>query len=134
MPRTIFQSLVALLGWAVFGLLWWLAFRGAGPSRAVLFGLLATIGVAVLLGAVAGAWVAWNVHVWRRHGPPPVRLPHRYDYSHDVAGRPVQADFASLKASRYVVIDLTDGPGGPVKVYSEGDEVVTAEEAASCRL
>ena len=134
MSRTLYQALAALFGWVAFGLLWWLAFRHLGPARQMLTGVLLAAAFAVLLGIATGAWVAWNVFVWRRNGPKPVRLPTPYDYSRDAAGRQVRADFASLRTSRFIVVDLVDDSSGPAKTYVPGDEEITTEEATVCAL
>jgi hypothetical protein len=128
------QALAALFGWVAFGLLWWLAFRHLGPTRQMVTGVLLAAAFAVFLGIVTGAWVAWNVFLWRRNGPKPVRLPIPYDYSQDAAGRQVQGDFASLRTSRFIVVDIVDGPEGPTKTYVAGDEEVTTEEELVCAL
>jgi len=134
MSRTLPQALAAFLGWVAFGLLWWLAFRHLGPARQMLTGVLLAAAFAVFVGIVTGAWVAWNVFLWKRNGPKPVRLPAPYNYSRDVAGRQVQCDFASLRTSRFIVVDVVDGPRGPIKTYVAGDEEITTEEGLVCAL
>jgi hypothetical protein len=132
--RKLYQPLAALLGWAAFGLLWWLAFRHLGPAWQMLTGLLLAAAFTVFLAIVTGAWIAWNVFLWRRDGPKPVRLPHPYDYSRDSVGRQVRTDFSSLRGSRFIVVDVTGGADDPGKIYTPGDEEVTGEEAMVCAL
>ena len=132
MVRTVFQTLAALLGWVIFGLLWWVAFRYSTFSRDLVDGLVLTVGLAVIAGEAAAVWVVRSVYVWLKKGPPPVRLPHPHNYWRDATGRAVQADFPGLRSSRYVVIDVIESPGSRRKTYEAGDEAVTAEEAVAC--
>lgn len=134
MRRTLCQAAAAFAGWVAFGLLWWLAFRHLGPARQMLTGVLVAAVFAGALAIATGAWVAWNVFIWKRNGPKPVRLPIPYDYSRDVTGRQVEADLASLQTSRFIVIDVVDAPGGSTKTYTPGDEEITGEEVLACAL
>jgi hypothetical protein len=134
MRRTLGQASTALFGWVAFALLWWVAFRHLGPMRQMLTGVLSAAALAVFVGVATGAWVALNVWAWRRNGPRPARLPTPYDYSRDMIGRRVEADFALLRGSRFIIVDVGNGPDGSTKTYVSADEEVTPEEALVCAL
>lgn len=132
MFRKLSQAFVGLLGWIAFSLLWWVAFRDLPPLRQVLTGLMLISEYTTFVAVATYGWVTWRVLLWRRHGPAPERLPCAYDYSRDVTGRGVAAEFQALKLSRYVVVDVAESATGAVKTYAAGDEMVTSEEAAAC--
>jgi len=134
MARRTYQVAAAAIGWIAFGLLWWLAFRHLPSTHQMLTGGALIAGFAAFMAVVTGAWITWNVRVWKRDGPKPLRLPTPHDYSRDVTGRELRADFDALKSARFIVVDLVEGPDGLVKTYSAGDEAVTSEEAAVCAL
>lgn len=124
------QVIVAVLGWLLFGAAWWWAFSHRGPAGQQL-GDLAVVAVFSLAVVVAtGAWVKWNVHVYKR-GDRRVGVPVGiHDYSVDATGRPVIANLAELRTERVVVIDVIDGE----KLYTAGSPVRTEQEVAACEI
>lgn len=131
--RFVLHVLVAALAWVVFGLMWWWAFRNAGPTAGQVRSLVVVVAMAVLVAAATGLWVAWNVRVWNRGDRRHTSMPAVHDYSTDSAGRAVDARFSELVGRRYIVIDVVDDPDMPLKRYTApGMEMPTDEEVASC--
>ncbi len=114
--------LVAAAGWLVFAAMWWWAFARRGPSSDQIRDLVAVAVFSLAVVVVTSLWVRYNVQIYRIKGPR-TRIPEGdRDYSCDTVGRPVLADFETLAYERSIVVDIVDGPSGPVKVYSVAEE------------
>ncbi|MBC7266298.1 MAG: hypothetical protein QMD76_07135 [Anaerosomatales bacterium] len=113
----LLQVLLAVVGWVVFGWLWWTAFR-TGPTDSQLRGTLivGTIDVGIVLVTIL--WVRWNIGVYRRKGPRTTVPPVDYAYDRDCKGVPVVGvDACRQSASRFLVIDLEGEGDSLTKVY-----------------
>ncbi len=128
----LLQVLVAIAGWLVFAAMWWWAFDRRGPSTDQVRDLAAVAVFSLAVVVVTSLWVRYNVQIYRIKGPR-TRIPEGdRDYSHDTVGRPILAHFETLAYERSIVIDIIDGPRGPVKVYSLAEGVTSSGEEAAC--
>ena len=126
------QVLVAIAGWLVFGAMWWWAFAHRGPSSDQIRDLVVVAVFSFAVVVITSLWVRYNVQIYRIKGPR-TRIPEGdRDYSHDTVGRPVMADFATLAYERSIVVDIIEGPNGPVKVYSVAAIQPLGGEEAAC--
>lgn len=115
--------------------MWWWAFRNLGPARNQVRDVLIVVGFALLLAASSGAWVAWNVSLWRRGERRVAPVSAGHDYGTDVAGRPVEADFTALASARYVVVSVVERDGRDVKQYEmPPNQEPSEEEVAACPI
>ena len=132
--RTVWHAIVAVLGWILFASLWWYAFSERSPKVGE-FHDLGLVGITFLVALVLSAtWVAWNVHLYRSKEPRTQAPKVAYDYSVDATGRPVEADFDSLRNERYIVVGLVTSPEGETKTYAVGSAELTEEEVAACSI
>lgn len=132
--REVTHALAAIAGWLFFGLLWWWAFSRGAPSSAVIASFVTLVVYSLLVVAVDWVWVRHAVWVssFRRQRTS-VPVVHR-EYTHDVTGRPISADWEAVRAACYVVIDIVDRDGTPTKTYAAGGVPLSAEEVMGCEL
>lgn len=130
----VWHVIVAVIGWLLFGTLWWWAFCHGSPSRTRVSALVTAVLFSLVVLALDWVWIRHAVWVsgfrQRRSSVPAV---HR-DYVHDVAGCPLDADWSALHSARYVVINIIDRDGTPTKTYTVGSPELSAEEVAACEL
>ena len=86
--RQLLHTLIALLGWAVFGYWWTVVFARVSGSE-VRFTVIFVLISLVLSIAITGLWVFHNLSIFRRKGPRTGVREAVLDYSRDPLGRPV---------------------------------------------
>jgi hypothetical protein len=122
--REILQVLIVASGWIGFVWLWVLVGRQPWDSSRLLW-LIA--GSFVVLPLVTLAWVIHNRAIFRRKGER-LGVPEAdFSYRNDWHGRRVDADWATLRASRYITI----GVEGDVKAYRATGIDFPDEDAAA---
>jgi hypothetical protein len=125
-----------LLGWIVFGILWWWAFSRTSFYRQEILNLAGIVLFSFIVLIVSLLWVRYNVWLYRRRRWTGSRQPEStgYDYSTDTQRLPVTADFEALAKARYIVIELDESGGLTKKVYRQGDSALSPEERAVCEI
>ena len=86
--RQILHTVIALLGWALFGY-WWTVVYARVSASEVRFTVIFVLVSLVLSIAITGLWVFHNLSIFRRKGPRTGVREVVLDYSHDPLGRPV---------------------------------------------
>lgn len=113
-PRATLRTLIHLPwvvgGWIGFVWLWLLVAAQPWESQRLLWLIVAST---LILPLLTGAWVVHNRSIHRRKGERRAVAPANTAYTHDWHGRSVQADWAQLQASRFVMISID----GECKVY-----------------
>jgi hypothetical protein len=89
--------------WTFVGWLWW------GVAHDTTLGqLLWAVGLVFVLAAMSlcvnFAWILHNVRIFKRKGPRKGLPASDLDYRQDWAGRPVEADWPSVRAAQVVVV------------------------------
>lgn len=129
----VLQVLVAIAGWLVFAAMWWWAFAHRGPSSDQIRDLVAVAVFSLLAVVLTSLWIRYNMRIYRIKEPR-IRIPGGdHDYSRDATGRPVLADFETLAYERSIVVEIVEGPDGPVKVYSVAKETLSDGEEVACK-
>lgn len=104
------QVLIVALGWIGFVWLWVLVGRQPWDSSRLMWLI---VGSVVVLPIVTLAWVIHNRAIFRRKGDRLGVPVADFSYRNDWHGRRVDADWATLRASRFITIDVE----GDVKAY-----------------
>lgn len=86
--RQILHTVIALLGWALFGF-WWTVVYARVSGSEVRFTVIFVLVSLALTIAITGLWVFHNLSIFRRKGPRTGVREVVLDYSHDPLGRPV---------------------------------------------
>ena len=103
------MTICIVIGWVVFGWLWWRVGSHSWDSRDL---RLLVLAATLFFPIVTGTWVLHNMGIYRRLGPR--RSVNAVVYAGQaIHGRPVAANWAFLRAARDVVIDCS----GAVKLY-----------------
>ena len=112
----LFQVLLAVVGWVIFGWLWWTALQ-AGPSYSQLRAtiIVGVIDVGIIL--VTMVWVRWNIRIHRKKGPRRAVPVVDFAYDHDSAGVPVVGATHPENTSRSFLIDMEGEGEDRTKVY-----------------
>ncbi len=120
--REILQVLIVASGWIGFVWLWVLVGRQPWDSSRLLW-LIG--GSFVVLPLVTLAWVVHNRAIFRRKGERLGVPVADFSYRSDWHGRRVDADWATLRASRFVTIGVEE----EVKVYRAAELDFPNEDA-----
>lgn len=123
--REILQVLIVALGWIGFVWLWVLVGRQPWDSSSLVWLILGSL---VVLPVVTLVWVIHNRSLFKRKGERRGVAPADLRYPADWNGRRVDADWAALRASSMVSIDVA----GPVKTYR--DTAVAAAGVAAAPI
>jgi hypothetical protein len=116
--RELTHLIVVALGWLGFVWMWVLVAQRPWESQRLLW-LIA--GSFILLPLLTFAWVLHNRSLYRRKGERRAVAMADASYTHDWHGRSVHAEWALLRASRFITISVT----GERKLY-RGTEPVAA--------
>jgi hypothetical protein len=95
--------LVVVLGWAGFAWMWLLVSARPWESQRLMWLIVGSLVVVPILTA---AWVMHNSAIHRRKGERQAVAAADMRYEHDWHGRAVQADWATLRRSRLVLVSL----------------------------
>lgn len=123
--REILQVLIVALGWIGFVWLWVLVGRQPWDSSSLVWLILGSL---IVLPVVTLVWVMHNRALFKRKGERRGVAPADLGYRHDWNGRRVDADWAALRASSMVSIDVA----GPVKTYR--DTAIAAARVAAAPI
>ncbi|AOF82987.1 hypothetical protein BSY238_3307 [Methyloversatilis sp. RAC08] len=92
-------------GWFLFGWAWLLVGRDLPDYGVLAWMIVATL---VISPAITLYWVLHNLAIFKLKGPR-LRLPEaKAEYLQDWAGRPVVADWTTLRTARITVIGVVD--------------------------
>lgn len=106
----------------MFIAVWWLVWRHFPAQTDPVTDLLWLGVFSLLTTLITALWVLHNISLYRRKGPRRSVPSAFWDYSHDVAGRPVDADFDALRTAQVVTIELDGAPGHERKRYAISPE------------
>ncbi|MBE3073463.1 MAG: hypothetical protein IMZ75_00720 [Actinobacteria bacterium] len=133
--RSVFQVLLAVLGWVGFGAAWYYVFWSRSVTAHGWLDVAEILGLATVMVLVTMLWVLRNVGIYRRKGARAQVSHVVHDFSRDAQGTPVIADFAALRASRFAEVALATSPDGTTeKTYISGSTELSDEEAAACTM
>jgi hypothetical protein len=99
----LIHLLVVVLGWVGFAWMWVLVSARPWESERLMWLIVGSLVVVPLLTA---AWVAHNSSIHRRKGERQAVAAADQSYEHDWHGRSVQADWATLRRSRMVLVSV----------------------------
>lgn len=116
MLSKLLQVLLAVVGWAIFGWLWWTALR-TGPTDSQLRSTLIVGALDVGIVLITIVWVRWNIGIHRKKGPRRAVPAVEYAYDRDCAGVPVVGATCREDASRFLLIDVEGEGDALTKVY-----------------
>lgn len=123
--REILQVLIVALGWIGFVWLWVLVGRQPWDSSSLVWLILGSL---IVLPVVTLVWVIHNRALFKRKGERRGVAPADLGYPEDWNGRRVDADWATLRTSSMVSIDVA----GPVKTYR--DTTIAAARVAAAPI
>lgn len=101
--RKLAHLLMVVLGWVGFAWMWSLVAARPWESQRLVWLI---IGSLVLLPLITGAWVWHNRSLSRRKGERLANIKADMSYARDWHGRTVQADWAALRRSRVVLVEV----------------------------
>jgi hypothetical protein len=101
--RKLAHLLVVIVGWVGFVWLWLLVAARPWDSQGLTWLI---VGSLILMPLLTGAWVLHNRSLYRRKGERQAVATADMGYAHDWHGRSVQADWAALRRSRSVLIEV----------------------------
>lgn len=101
--RKLVHLLVVVIGWVGFVWLWLLVAARPWDSQGLIWLI---VGSLVLVPLLTGAWVLHNRSLYRRKGERQGVATADMRYAHDWHGRSVRADWAALRRSRAVLIEV----------------------------
>lgn len=100
--QSVWHAIIVTGGWILFAAFWWVVLPQSMQGFTGIVWILA--GAILLLPLATLFWVMHNREIHFRKGPRrQVRLV-AASYSHDWAGRPVRADFDTLRHAREIII------------------------------
>ncbi|MBN2841347.1 MAG: hypothetical protein JXP37_10370 [Coriobacteriia bacterium] len=114
--RVLVQIVTAIIGWMVFGWLWWQAIV-LGPSDIQLRGTVLVAIIDLVVVMVTALWILWNKDIYRRKGPRRSVPVVGFAYEQDALGTPVEIRGVTGGADRSIVVDIHDEDSGRVKVF-----------------
>jgi hypothetical protein len=112
-PVRLAHAVALCAGWLLFFYWWYLVATERWDSRN--FTLLVVVTL-VIAPAVTLAWVAHNVRIYREKGPRRGVVKYDASYDRDWNGSPVEANWAELGATGYVIVEMREGR----KVFRDG--------------
>lgn len=101
--KKLAHLLMVVLGWVGFAWMWSLVAARPWESQRLLWLI---VGSLVLMPLITGAWVWHNRALSRRKGERLTTIVADMSYARDWHGRAVQADWAALRRSRVVLVDV----------------------------
>jgi len=101
--RKLVHLLVVVIGWAGFVWLWLLVVARPWESQGLTWLILGSL---VVVPLITGAWVLHNRALYRRKGERQAVAVVAMNYAYDWYGREVQADWAVLRRSLEVIIEV----------------------------
>ena len=130
--RLILQVMLAVLGWVLMGLGWYFVVSTNPIHTHNVSGLVLLCVVAAIAIIFTNWWIGYNRDIYRRKGPRTHVPVAHYDYSVDVDGARIDADFSELKTERYIHISQEMRNGRHIKVYKASPPELSAEEMIAC--
>lgn len=106
LPRRLAHLLLVAVGWVGFVWMWSLVAARPWESQRLVWLIAGSLLVAPLFTA---AWVLHNRSIHRRKGERRAVAAADTRYTHDWHGRSVHADWAALRRSRVVLVEVVDG-------------------------
>lgn len=97
--------ILVVAGWCTFGGFWWLVLLQEPYPLSDIIWLL--VGTLVVLPAITLYWVMHNRGIYARKGPRRQVQVIETAYAQDWAGRPVRAEFGSIRQARIITISST---------------------------
>ena len=107
---------IAAVVWGLFAWAWYVVFLKRTNDQ-TLNGVLALGAFLLIMLLVTLGWVRHNLRIYERRGPRTQVPTVREDWSRDVLGRTVEADWAAVRSASVVVIETEES----VKRYVVGD-------------
>lgn len=101
--KPLAHLLVVVIGWVGFVWLWLLVAARPWDSQGLTWLILGSL---LLMPLITGAWVLHNRSLHRRKGDRQAVATADMSYAQDWHGREVQADWATLRRSRRVIIEV----------------------------
>lgn len=102
-PHKLTHLLVVVIGWVGFVWLWLLVAARPWDSQGLTWLILGSL---LLMPLITGAWVLHNRSIHRRKGERQAVATADMSYAHDWHGRTVHADWATLRRSRHVIVEV----------------------------
>jgi hypothetical protein len=132
--KEIYHVIVAILGWLIFGTIWWWVFASKMTFKNQLRDFLVLVAFSLFVTVINYAWVRYNINIYNKKGARKKIPDAKYDYSKDPAGRMVVTDFSELRSKRYIVVSISKQNNVEVKTYRAESEELTPEEEAACKI
>jgi len=130
--RLVIQVILAVIGWVLMGLGWYFVVSISPIHSHNVSGLLLLCLAAAIAIIFTNWWIGYNRGIYRRKGPRTSVPVAHYDYSVDVDGAHIDADFSELKTERYIHISREMRSGRYVKVYTPSLPELSPEEMIAC--
>ena len=103
--HVVWHIILVVLGWCLFGGLWWIVLRQTSNSLSSIIWLFAA--ALILLPIITFFWVLHNRGIYAHKGPRRHIQVVETHYEQDWMGRLIQANFDQLKQARNIIIQST---------------------------
>lgn len=100
--HVVWHIILVLLGWSIFGGLWWIVLQQTSNSLSSIIWLFS--GALILLPVITLLWVLHNREIYAHKGPRRHVQVVEARYEQDWMGRAIQANFDQLKQAGSITI------------------------------